>query len=207
MTEATRAPARPDAVLQRRGVRRMQSLLDAAERILEEDGYEAATLKAIGERAGIPTASVYHYFADRHQIDEALIRRHIDAMETRISVGLERAGRPDSLRGAVDAVIDPMLDHFRAHPSGVELWFGGRSQPLIDLVQEFDDRTADRLWELATQAALLRRDTPALVMRLAFESGSRLFDVAFRSLPGEGDEAVLDEARKLITAYLSTYAP
>ncbi|WP_225839474.1 helix-turn-helix domain-containing protein [Streptomyces sp. NK08204] len=49
------APRRAPAV-QRRGRERRGAILDAAEALLREQGYEAATLKAIGERAGIPTA-------------------------------------------------------------------------------------------------------------------------------------------------------
>ncbi|KOG91865.1 TetR family transcriptional regulator, partial [Streptomyces varsoviensis] len=37
---------------------RRRAIVDAAEALLGERGYEAATLKAIGERAGIPIASV-----------------------------------------------------------------------------------------------------------------------------------------------------
>lgn len=207
MTELDYAPARPDAVLQRRGVRRVQAILDAAERILNEEGYEAATLKAVGERAGIPTASVYHYFSDRRQVDEELLKRHIDEMDDQVSSGLQSADQIDSLRSAVDAIVDPMLEYFRAHPSCVELWFNGRTEPLVDRVQEFDDNTAEHLWQLAIEAGLLKDDTPLLVMQLAFEAGSRLFDVAFRIAPGKGDDAVMDEARRLVTAYLETYAP
>ncbi|GAA5159371.1 hypothetical protein GCM10023321_40430 [Pseudonocardia eucalypti] len=203
---ARQAPARPNAVLQRRGVERVEAILDAAERILGGEGYPAATLKAIGERAGIPTASVYHYFSDRNQVDAELIRRHIRALDQRVSTALEDEARPVSLRAAVDAVIDSMLGYFREHPSCVELWFSGRSDPLRELVQAFDDATAEHVWRLATERGLLREDTPLLVMQLAFEAGNRLFDVAFRRTPTTGDDATLDEARRLVTAYLETYA-
>ena len=42
-------------------------------------------------------------------------------------------------------------------------------------------------------------------MQLAFEAGNRLFDVGFRLSPA-GDDTTIDEARRLITAYLATYA-
>ncbi|MFF9455398.1 hypothetical protein [Streptomyces flaveolus] len=35
--------------------------------------------------------------------------------------------------------------------------------------------------------------------------GTRLFDSAFRRSPA-GDDATIDEARRLVTAYLETYA-
>lgn len=200
------APARPHAVLQRRGVERVQAILDAAEHLLETDGYEAATLKAIGQRAGIPTASVYHYFADRFQVDAELIRRHIDHLDQHIDTGLH-GDPPASLRAAVDAVVDPMVAYFRAHPSCVELWFGRRNPTLDELVRAFDESLAERLWRLAVDQELLRAETPRLVMQLAFEAGSRLFDVAFRSTPTTGDDMILDEARRLVTAYLQLYAP
>ena len=186
---------------------RVEAILDAAERILGGEGYPAATLKAIGERAGIPTASVYHYFSDRNQVDAELVRRHIRALDQRISTALEDEARTGSLRDAVDAVIDSMLGYFREHSSCVELWFSGRSEPVRELVQAFDDATAEHLWRLATERGLLREDTPPLVMQLAFEAGNRLFDVAFRRTPTTGDETTLDEARRLVTAYLETYAP
>jgi len=72
------ASARP-AVVQRRGVERVHAILDAAETLLAEQGCAAATLKAIGEQAGIPTASLYHYFADRSQVDAELVRRQVRA--------------------------------------------------------------------------------------------------------------------------------
>ncbi|MDQ4117156.1 MAG: TetR/AcrR family transcriptional regulator [Actinomycetota bacterium] len=185
----------------------MRAILDAAEQILESDGYEAATLKAAGERAGIPTASVYHYFADRHQVDAELIRRHIDNLELRLSATLGSVAEMTSLRDAVDAVVDPMLEYFREHPSCVELWFGRRNETLNEMVQAFDLATAEHLWRLALDRGFLRDDTPLLVMQLAFEAGSRLFDVAFRRTPGVGDDDTMDETRRLVTAYLETYAP
>ncbi|WP_237749606.1 helix-turn-helix domain-containing protein [Streptomyces sp. SS] len=51
--------ARP---VRRRGMERGRAILDAAGALLGEQGYDAATLKAIGERAGIPIASVHHRF-------------------------------------------------------------------------------------------------------------------------------------------------
>jgi len=204
-TSPSHAPARPQAALQRRGAERVAAILDAAERLLETEGYEAATLKAVGERAGIPTASMYHYFSDRRQVDAELIRRHIAGLDEAVAGVLATDEAVDSLENAVAAIIDPMLAYFRAHPSCVELWFAHRSEALDHLVRSFDDAIAEQLWRLALDRELLPEQTPLLVMQLAFEAGSRLFDVAFRRAPGRGDDVVIDEARRLLTAYLRTY--
>ncbi|MEU6621553.1 TetR/AcrR family transcriptional regulator [Streptomyces litmocidini] len=197
------APARPEAALQRRGVARVRAILDAAEEVLAESGYEAATLKAIGERAGIPTPSVYHYFSDRYQVDAAIIKRHGEALSGVLD-GID-SEEFRSIPDLVTLVFDPIVAYFRAHPSCVQLWFSSRNETLNALVKEFDDRVAERLWRLGIDRGLLRVDTPLLVMKLAFKAGGRLFDVAFQQ-DRNGDEATMTEAKRLVTAYLETYA-
>ncbi len=200
---AIQAPAR-SAGTQRRGVERRRAILDAAEDLLAEQGYEAATLKAVGERAGIPTASVYHYFSDRHQVDAELVRRHVNDLDALIAAALDNPG-PRTLRDAVDAVIDPQRAYFRRHPSCAELWFARSTETIDELVRTFDASQADRLWHFLVEKNLLPADTPPLVLRLAWDAGNRLFEVAFRRTR-TGDAATIDETRRLITAYLQTYA-
>lgn len=196
------APATP---VQRRGVRRFQSLLRASEELLGEQGYEAATLKAIGARAGIPTTSVYHYFSDRHQVDAELLRRHLDDMGQRVDGALADSDAR-TLREVVDIVIDTMLAQYREHSSFIELWFTGRSSTLSELARAHDASQAEKLLHLLTERNLIHADTPQLVLQTAIEAADRLFDAAFRHSPN-GDDAVVDEARRLVTAYLETYAP
>lgn len=97
------------------------------------------------------------------------------------------------------------LTYFREHPSFVQLWFAGRSPALSDLSSAFDESWAERLWRFLIERNLVRADTPQFVVRLAFEVGDRLFDVAFRRSP-TGDDTTIDEARRILTAYLQTYA-
>jgi AcrR family transcriptional regulator len=198
------APAR-STVVQRRGVERVQAILDAAETLLAEQGYAAATLKAIGEQAGIPTASLYHYFADRGQVDAELVRRHVRALDERFAAALNQP-EVRTLGDGVNAMIDPLLNYFREHPSFVQLWFAGRSSTLSELAHAFDESWAEQLWRFLIERNLIRADTPKLVVQLAFEAGDRLFDVAFQRSPKGGDDTVIDEARRLLTAYLQTYA-
>lgn len=192
-------------MVQRRGLERVQAILDAAEVLLGEHGYEAATLKAIGERAGIPTASLYHYFSDRHQVDAALVQRHLRDLDAQISAAVN-ASEVRTLSEAVDAVVEPYLAYFRDHPDFVQLWFVGRTPTLNELALQFDEFQAKQFWSYLIDHKLVRSDTPQLVVQLAFEAGNRLFDVAFRHTPA-GDDATLDEVRRLLTAYLDTYAP
>ncbi|MFD7966691.1 TetR/AcrR family transcriptional regulator [Streptomyces zaomyceticus] len=196
-------PPRP-AGAQRRGIARRRAILDAAEALLGERGYEAATLKAIGERAGIPVTSVYHYFSHRHQVEAELLRRHAHELDTRIGATLADK-RPHTLPGVADAVIDPLLDYFRSHPSCAELWFKGSSETVGEHVRAFDEAQAERVRRLLVARGLVPADLPVLVVQLAFEAGNRLFEAAFRRSP-EGDAATIQEARRIVIAYVESYA-
>ncbi|KAB7752754.1 TetR/AcrR family transcriptional regulator [Mycolicibacterium mucogenicum] len=191
--------------VQRRGIERTQAILDSAETILAEQGYAAATLKAIGEHAGIPTASLYHYFADRGQVEAELVRRHIPAVDERFAASLY-GNEIRTLRDGVDAMIDPLLAYFRDHPGFVQLWFAGRSATLSELGGLFDESWAEKLWHFLIEHKLIVATTPLFAVQLMFEVGDRLFDVAFQRSP-KGDDATMDEGRRMLTAYLTTYAP
>ncbi|MFF9365739.1 TetR/AcrR family transcriptional regulator [Streptomyces griseoluteus] len=199
-TTSTRPP-----VVQRRGVERRRAILDAAEALLAEQGYEAATLKAIGERAGIPTASMYHYFPDRHQVDAELLRHHVQQLDAIVN-GVLEAPEPCTIEGVADAFIDAVLAYFRGHRSCTELWFAGRNETLDALVRGFDEAQAERLWLLLAERNLIAADTPRHVAQIAFEVANRFFDVAFRRSP-DGDDVTIDEGRRMLTAYFRTYAP
>ncbi len=195
---------RPTPV-QRRGVERVQAVLEAAEGLLVEHGYEAATLKAISARTGIPLASIYHYFRDRHQVDAELARRHADRLEDRITAALDNPISRD-LREAVDVIFDLFLTYYREYPDFIELWYVSRSPTVAEVAQVFDTTQAGRLRSYLVDRGFLRADAPPLVLELAFEAGNRLLDVAFH-VTRAGDDVIIEEARRLVTAYLATYAP
>ncbi|MGH7694982.1 MAG: TetR/AcrR family transcriptional regulator [Gemmatimonadaceae bacterium] len=64
--------------LQDRGLKRVESILDAAESVIAELGVDAASTNAIAERAGSSVGSLYHFFPSKEAIVEALARRFAD---------------------------------------------------------------------------------------------------------------------------------
>ncbi|WP_093878523.1 TetR/AcrR family transcriptional regulator [Streptomyces sp. TLI_105] len=188
-------------------MKRVQAILDAADQILAEEGYEASTLGAVGKRAGIPTASVYHYFADRNQVDAALLRRHGQDMGELLAQAADDLGPGTTLREVVDALIDPQLAYCREHPSVVELWYApGRAPVLMELEEAWGRTQAEAFRRHLVERKLIVADTPRLAVQVAYEAADRIFGLAFKD-SRTGDEATVDEARRLMTAYLETYAP
>ena len=64
-----------DVTPNRRGARSREAVLDAAERLIAEHGYEAATVSALVEQAGVPASSVYHYFGSKEGVLLAVMER------------------------------------------------------------------------------------------------------------------------------------
>ena len=105
----------------------------------------------------------------------------------------------------VTAVVDAVVAYFRSYPSIVQLWFSGRGSNLEVPTDASDEARSARILRLLIDRELVRPDTPLLAVHLSYEAGDRIFEVAFR-VP-EGDEATIDEARRMVTAYLASYSP
>ena len=58
----------------------VESILEAAARVLAQQGYAAATTNRIAEVAGVSIGTLYEYFGNREQVFDALIRRELDAI-------------------------------------------------------------------------------------------------------------------------------
>ena len=66
---------RADVTPNRRGMKSRELVLDAAERVMAEHGFEAATLARVVEEAGIPMKPVYHYYGSKDGILLAVMER------------------------------------------------------------------------------------------------------------------------------------
>src|ERR1700750_2747333 len=59
----------------RRGARSRESVLGAPERLRAANGYDAATVAALVDEAGIPPSSIYHYFGSKEGVLLAVMER------------------------------------------------------------------------------------------------------------------------------------
>lgn len=58
----------------------VETLLEAAARVLARRGYAAATTNRIAEKAGVSVGTLYEYFANKEAVFDALMKRQIDAL-------------------------------------------------------------------------------------------------------------------------------
>ena len=105
---ATHADVTPN----RRGKRSRELVLDAAERVMAEHGFEAATLARVVEEAGIPMSSVYHYYGSKEGILLAVMARGAERFFGGLPDPDRRLGRANEhLRRVVSEAIERLGDH------------------------------------------------------------------------------------------------
>ncbi|MFG2605208.1 TetR family transcriptional regulator [Streptomyces sp. NPDC048514] len=188
------------APVQRRSAERLTRILDACAELLDEVGYDALSTRAVAQRAGVPIGSVYRFFGNKRQMADALAQRNLDRYTGRVTERLKEA-REGDWRAAMGVVLDEYLAMKRTAP-GFSLVDFGNQIPVGVRQAEPNTRVADRLSGLIsgylgrTPDEDLRR-----VFLVAVESADTLVQLAFRTDP-QGDEAIIEETRALLLAYL-----
>jgi AcrR family transcriptional regulator len=110
-----------------RGARSREAVLDAAESLMAEHGYDAATVAALVERAGIPPSSIYHYFGSKEGVLLAVMERGAGRFFDALPVVERRVGsRIDHLR----AVINIGAATLTQHPDFLRLLVVMAAQPV-----------------------------------------------------------------------------
>lgn len=190
--------------VQARSRRTVERILRAAEALVAEEGVDAATTRAIAERAGVSAPSLYRFFDDRDAILDALLEVKLLELET-ATTEAEQAFTGASVAEFVQLQFDLHVSYYRRHPSLARLWFGGRvSPPVVELVHERNRALARRARELLTGAGLLAPDTPQVACDLLVEFGDRALELAFRD--SRPDPRVLGAAAEGLTAFAERWS-
>lgn len=92
------------APVQRRSRERVQRILDAASDLIVEHGVDAVGTRMIAERAAVPVASLYQYFADKSEILLALVERDTAEMDAAVFEAVD-ALETISVRATVAATM------------------------------------------------------------------------------------------------------
>ena len=118
--------AQPGVTPNRRGMRSREAVLDAAERVMASDGFDAATVARVVEEAGIPMSSVYHYYGSKDGILLAVMERGAERFFADLPDPDQRAGRSaEHLRAVLTAAVEAL----RRHPSFLRLMVVFAVQP------------------------------------------------------------------------------
>lgn len=210
-------PAAPDRRPFRREAedRRRDDLIAATLDLVAEGGTDAATVRAIAERAGVTPGLIRHHFGDKDALMQAAYARLADSMVTPCRAAADAAG-PDPalrLRAFLSAALrPPVLD-----PRSVGVWAAYMHRTRADAQL----RAAHEAGYLAFRDALqdliaaLPRRTPTLAPRDAAIALNALLDGLWleggllpdRFATGELESLALAAAARLLDTDLSAKGP
>lgn len=89
---------------------RRTAILDAAEQLVLEQGFDATSVASVAARAGIGKGAVYLEFQSKTDILDALLQRAGARMQARVDAGLtDDVTLSDAYRSAVRALLDDRL--------------------------------------------------------------------------------------------------
>lgn len=140
----------------RRGTRSREAVLDAAERLMAEQGYGAATIAALVDEAGLPASSIYHYFGSKEGVLLAVMERGADRFFESLP---DFEGRAEIRAGDLGPVIGELADALEGNPDFLRILIVMVVQPVdadagevlgvVNRVREVALERLRRLMELA----------------------------------------------------------
>ncbi len=145
---------------QERARQKIELILEAAIRIIDEDSLEALTTNRIAERAGISIGTLYQYFSNKKEILTELGRRELKSVTAKMIATLSGA-HPQSSDDQVRALIRVVFGAF-----------GGRAKVHRVLLES----------ALARGAHALPDEVPALIANLLSGPGVITPDGSHRRL-------------------------
>jgi AcrR family transcriptional regulator len=87
------------------------ALLDAARELFARDGYDATSLDAVAARANMTKGAVYHHFAGKRQLFEAVFTREVEQLATPLVEAYARKKDPwEAFKAGCRAFLDECLD-------------------------------------------------------------------------------------------------
>src|SRR5581483_4091342 len=184
--------------IQARSRARVQRVLDAADRVLIDDGPAAFTTTRVAQTAGIPVGSLYRYFPDKAAIVEALALLYCSDFEDLVA-GVAETDERDPLADPAAAILEALAAGFRARPGFRALWYGGlRTERVRDATRPTRTaiaRSVERI--LATHWPDAHASDRASAAAMVVLTGDGLLREAFRVDP-QGDAVLLAESKLML---------
>ena len=119
------AAAKLDAGRRRDAAASRRAILDAAEGLFAQRGYDGASMGEIGRRAGVSSALPAYFFGGKDGLYAAVLERLLAAREERLEplagARRRRARARRALRPALELLIDGYVDFLRERPALVAL--------------------------------------------------------------------------------------
>jgi AcrR family transcriptional regulator len=188
----------------------VETILEAAVRILDRDGIEAATTTNVATVAGVSVGTLYQYFADRDALLAALQEREFERALALMGEVLSSANLTRAPRTTVMAVVRGLGELYASHP-GLHRALVIESLRVTKTarVEAFDLRVIAiiRHFLTATGAEVRRANVDAAAF-VIFQAVRAVMLARLLERPaGLDEQALSDELVDLVLRYLVDDAP
>jgi AcrR family transcriptional regulator len=100
---------------QQRSRESLERILDAAESLIRERGFEAMTIAEVVERSGSSVGSLYARFRNKRGLLQAVQGRYVDRVETALAAAMA-GSTDDRLEDCVNRVVGHLCDYLLNDP-------------------------------------------------------------------------------------------
>jgi AcrR family transcriptional regulator len=180
---------------------RREQLLDLGVRLLSTRSLDELSIEMLAEEAGISRGLLYHYFGNKQDFHEAVVRRAADEL---IEVTApEPGGEPlERLGRSLEAYVDYVVANYEGYSSLVRGAAGG-NETLRRIYDEARAALTDRMFETAGEQGLIElgvADTPQV--RLMVRGWSALTEDVVLSWVRDSRGVAKDDLLAMLTAAL-----
>lgn len=196
-----------------------EAILNAAEEVFAEHGFDGARIDAIAAAAGYNKSLIFQYFSDKLGLYAEVVRRidrEMTDLQPRVLAPLLMdetiATDPHKFRSLLETMARTLFDYLLAHPrlTRILLWEAAENwQTFMQIISQFPSEDAEQFEAIlhkAHRAGLLRSDfapviqlTMILQICMSYLSFTPLYQMV---LPGEdvSSAAAIARAREYIVA-------
>ncbi|WP_330184294.1 TetR/AcrR family transcriptional regulator [Nocardia sp. NBC_01503] len=185
--------------MQSRSRERVERILDAARELVCELGMDAVTTRAIAERAAVPVATLYQFFANREAVFEQLLERDMERIDRQVAVDVETL-RATSIADAIAVFAATHRTHFLRHLGLVALYFAVADRELVRIHQR---RCAQAFGRLLLNSGVMPAHTDPRVFGVAIAIAEGTIEHAYRDAPR--NEWVVGQGRLVLQLYLESH--
>ena len=185
---------------QKRGQLRVQQILNAAEHLFVESGFDGVTTNAIAAQAHVSIGSLYQFFPNKEAILEALG----DSYLQKIRDMLEHEFTPKpSLQEQFDCFVDAFVSFYLANPGFQPIFFGQlQSQERTAVINNIYNELIERLGQaLAVFLPALKSDKQTLYATIIINMLKELLPQILAE-DAKGQKLLRAEIKRVISAYL-----
>lgn len=154
-----------------------QRILDTAERLFGERGYDATSLRHIIADAGVNLAAVHYHFGSKEELLDEVVRRKAGPVnEVRLAlldrIEAEAGRRPPAVEKVLEAFLGPMAEAAERNPQFVRLMGRMHAEGLIPEILRKHFQPVVARFLAALRRALPGLPEPEFLWRIHFMIGA-----------------------------------